>query len=316
MNDSIHIGLAQYAPIWLDKKATLDKVLRIIDEAHQQDVQLLVFGEGFVPGYPHWLSFLHASKFEDSTMKALHAHYISEAVCIEDGDLEGICRKAKEYTMSIYLGIIEKPKDRGGHSVYCSLVYVDQEGSIKSVHRKLQPTYEERLAWSHGDGHGLVTHPLEGFVVGGLNCWENWMPLPRAAMYAQGENIHVAVWPGSVRNTEDITPYIAKESRSYVVSVSSIMTKDRIPDSLPFAELLRNAAPEIMADGGSCICGPDGKWIITPKPNQEGLIVGKVELSKVLEERQNFDPAGHYSRPDVTKLIVNRKRQSTVQYEE
>ncbi len=131
------------------------------------------------------------------------------------------------------------------------MVYIDARGKIGSVHRKLMPTHEERLVWAIGDGNGLRTHKLGPFTVGGLNCWENWLPLVRSALYAQGEDLHVAIWPGNMRNTEDITRFIARESRSFVVSVSGLMRREDICDSLPAADLLRDTADDIMADGGS-----------------------------------------------------------------
>ncbi|MGA7240054.1 MAG: nitrilase-related carbon-nitrogen hydrolase [Bryobacteraceae bacterium] len=172
------------------------------------------------------------------------------------------------------------------------------------------PTYEERLAWSPGDGHGLRTHPLGAFHVGGLNCWENWMPLSRTALYAQGEDLHIAVWPGSLRNTRDITRFIALESRSYVASVSGLMRRGDIGGNAAWRDAVTAAAPEMLADGGSCIAGPDGEWVIPPAGPEETLVVASIDHRRVLEERQNFDPSGHYARADVTRLEVDRRRQS------
>lgn len=174
------------------------------------------------------------------------------------------------------------------------------------------PTYEERLTWSPGDGHGLRTHKLEAFTAGGLNCWENWMPLPRAALYGMGEDLHVAVWPGGLHNTEDITRFIAKEARSFVISASGVMTKSDFPSDTPHLEKILENAKDTLANGASCIAGPDGKWIVPPVENEETLIVADLDHNRVLEERQNFDPVGHYSRPDVTELTINRTRQSTI----
>ncbi|MBP9078356.1 MAG: carbon-nitrogen hydrolase family protein, partial [Haliscomenobacter sp.] len=219
------------------------------------------------------------------------------------------------YHIAVYLGAIERAQDRGGHSAYCSLVYIDPQGIIQSVHRKLQPTYEERLTWAPGDGHGLQVHPLKQFTVGGLNCWENWMPLARTALYGLGEDLHVAVWPGSAYNTADITRFAAREGRSFVLSVSGLMRAEDFPSDTPHLELILEHAPAVLANGGSCIAGPDGEWILEPVLNTEGLLVETLDFSRVLEERQNFDPVGHYSRPDVTRLFVNRERQTAVRYE-
>jgi len=316
MKHTLKVAMAQIAPVWLDKAKTLKKVENAIKEAAKHGSELVIFGEGLVPGYPFWLALTDGAAWNTKVNKELHAHYARNAVSIESGDLNGICKLAKQHKIAVYLGVIERPQDRGGHSLYASLVYINENGHIKSVHRKLRPTYDERMTWAPGDGHGLQVHPLKAFTVGGLNCWENWMPLPRAALYGQGENLHVAVWPGSEHNTEHITRFIARESRSFVISVSSMMNKKDFPKDTPHLDKILEKAPNILADGGSCIAGPDGEWIVEPICAREGVIMKTLDFNRVLEERQNFDPAGHYSRPDVTKLVVNRERQSTIEFEE
>lgn len=308
--DKLKVAMAQISPVWLNKKATLDKVEEYIGKAGSEGCELVIFGEGLLPGYPFWLSLTNGAEFNASVQKEIHAHYIRNSVQIEAGELEGVCQLAKEHNIAVYLGIIERAKNRGGHSLYCSLVYIDQEGMIKSVHRKLQPTYEERLTWSSGDGNGLQVHTLKEFTIGGLNCWENWMPLPRTALYGLGENLHVAVWPGTDKNTIDITRFIAKESRSFVISVSGLMNANDFPADTPHLEKILEKAPDVLANGGSCIAGPDGEWIVEPVIGKEGLITEILDFNRILEERQNFDVSGHYSRPDVTRLSVNRERQS------
>lgn len=314
-NHLLKIALAQIAPVWLNKSETIEKVKKSIIEAAGNGCELIVFGEGLIPGYPWWLSVTNSAAWNNLVQKEIHAHYARNAVQIESGDLKEIQDLAKKHKIAIYLGTIERPQDRGGHSLYCSLVYIAENGEIQSVHRKLQPTFDERLTWSPGDGNGLQVHPLKAFTVGGLNCWENWMPLARTALYGLGENLHIAVWPGSVRNTENITRMIAQESRSYVISVSSLMRKSDFPADTPHLDLILAKCPEVLADGGSCIAGPDGKWILEPVANTEGLLIETIDFNRVLEERQNFDPVGHYSRPDVLQLTVNRARQTSVKYE-
>ncbi|MCF6225482.1 MAG: carbon-nitrogen hydrolase family protein [Xanthomonadales bacterium] len=313
-NQFLKVALAQISPVWFNKSDTLNKVKASISEAAVNKAELIVFGEGLVPGYPFWLALINGAAWDTKINKEIHAHYLRNSICLENGDLDEICVLSKKHKIAIYLGIIERPLDRGGHSLYASLVYINAQGDIKSVHRKLQPTYDERLTWAPGDGNGLRVHKLKEFTLGGLNCWENWMPLPRAALYAQGENLHIAVWPGSEHNTKDITRFIAKESRSFVISVSSIMNKNDFPKNTPYLEEILADAPEVLANGGSCIAGPDGEWLLEPVVNQEGNIYQVLDFNRVLEERQNFDPVGHYSRPDVTKLTVDRRRQTTADF--
>lgn len=313
-NNSLCVALAQIAPVWLNKEATIKKVSNAIQQASDQKADLVVFGEGILPGYPYWLGLCNGAEFDSRLNKEIHAHYMHNAITIERSELKTICDLARKLHISIYLGIIERPLDRGGHSLYCSLVYIDQNGIIQSIHRKLQPTYDERLTWAQGDGHGLKVHQLKNFVLGGLNCWENWMPLARTTLYGLGENVHIAVWPGSKRNTEDISRFIAKESRSFVVSVSGLMRMEDIPKETPHYEQLIHPGLEVLADGGSCVAGPDGQWILEPVVNQEAIFTVQLELDQVFKERQNFDPSGHYSRPDVFQLHVDKKRQQLVHF--
>ncbi len=307
MKNKLKVGLAQMSPVFLDKRRTIEKIGIKLVEAADQKCDVLVFPEVILPGYPFWLSCGNGAAFNSGIQKNLYSKYVQEAVQIESGDLEGVCALAKKLNLAMYLGIVERASDRGGHSLYCSLVYIDKNGQILSVHRKLQPTYEERLVWAMGDGHGLQVHDINNFKLGGLNCWENWMPLSRMALYGMGENVHIAVWPGCVRNTEIITRSIARESRSYVLSVCGIMNFNDLQAALPDMQL---DPSNVLADGGSCIANPDGSWLVEPLKNEEKTIVAELHLERILEERQNFDVSGHYSRPDVTQLTVNRKRQS------
>lgn len=314
MPDTLTIALAQLAPVWLDKRATLKKITAAIQEAAGQHAGLVCFGETLLPGYPFWPDLTNGARFNSNTQKDIFAHYLAEAVSIEAGDLQPVCDLAKQHRIAVYLGCAERPVDRARHSIYCSLVYIDQSGIIQSVHRKLMPTYEERLVWSIGDGNGLRTHELGPFTVGGLNCWENWMPMARASLYAQGENLHVATWPGNIRNTTDLTRHIALENRMYVLSVSGLMRRSDIPDTVPHHALIWQAAPDFMANGGSCIAAPDGSWVIEPIENEESIRTATIDLNEVRKERQNFDPSGHYARPDVFALHVNRERQTLVRF--
>lgn len=308
----IIVGLAQIAPVWLNRQKTLDKMVRYIEEGGEKQCDLIAFGETLLPGYPFWVALTDGACFNDLVQKEMFAYYSQQAIEIESGHLDPVCTVCAKHQIATYLGIVEKAKDRGGHSVYCSLVYIDAQGVIQSVHRKLMPTYEERLVWAIGDGHGLRAHQLGSFTLGGLNCWENWMPQARTALYGMGEDVHVAVWPGSVRNTKDITRFIAMESRSYVVSVSGLMRRTDINQDIPYATQIIENCNETIADGGSCVAGPDGAWLLEPQAKIEGLFTVKLDHQRIREERHNFDIAGHYARPDVLKLNVNYERQNII----
>ncbi len=310
----LKVGLAQVAPVVLDRQATLCKVVAHTQAAAEQGCAMVCFGEALVPGYPVWISRTDGSRFDTDDQKQLHALYAEQAVQPEAGHLDEVCAAAREGHIAVILGTIERAADRGGHSLYCSRVFIDADGTIGSVHRKLMPTHEERLTWSPGDGAGLVVHRVGPFTVGALNCWENWMPLARTALYAAGENLHVALWPGARGNTEDITRFIAREARSYVISVSCLIREQDFPADVPHRDRIVPTPGEMICDGGTAVAGPDGAWVLEPVTGREELLTVELDHRRVLEERQNFDAAGHYARPDVMRLVVDRTRQRAVEF--
>ncbi|MFP5354866.1 MAG: carbon-nitrogen hydrolase family protein [Gemmatimonadota bacterium] len=317
MDDKLTVAAIQMAPVWLDRERTIAKVVDRLHEAATHGARLATFGEALVPGYPFWIERTDGARFESAIQKSLHAHYLDQAVQVEAGHLDPVTEAARALGMAVVLGCIERPADRGGHSVYASLVYVDETGAIRSVHRKLMPTYEERLVWGTGDGHGLQVHRYGGTRVGGLNCWENWMPQARHALYAQGEELHVSVWPGNPRNTADITRFIAVEGRVFSLAANGLISLSDVPEDFPLhAELLRETAGDVMANGGTCIAAPDGTWVVEPVADEERIVVATLDHRRVREERQNFDPVGHYARPDVLQLVVNRERQGAVRFDD
>jgi nitrilase len=314
--DRLTIGIAQIAPVWFRRSETLTKIATVLHRAADEGCQLVAFGEALVPGYPFWIERTDGAKFNDPKQKAMYARYLDEGVVIERGDLDDLCTVARERSVAVYLGVMERAPDRGGHSLYCTLVYIDQTGTIQSVHRKLHPTYEERLAWAQGDGHGLVVHDIGAFRVGGLNCYENWMPLARSALYAQGEDLHVSVWPGGLHNTKDLPAFIAKESRSYVIAACGLMRVDDLPpDTSNRAEIIA-AGGRVISNGGSAIVAPDGTFMVEPVIDEEALIVADIDHAMVRDERQILDLFGHYARPDILELGVNRIRQSSVTFKD
>jgi len=310
----LRIAAAQIAPVWLNREATLSRVVAQIDAAGVQRVDLVAFGECLVPGYPFWVERTDGARFGSGLQQELFAHYVDQAVDIEAGHLDTVTEAARRNRTAVVLGILERPAQRG-ESVYASAVSIAADGVIRAVQRKLMPTHEERLVWAAGDGNGLRTWRLGDFTVGALNCWENWMPLARASLQAQGEDLHVAIWPGNARNTAEITRFMALEGRSFVLSVSGLMRAGDLPEDLPCMDALRAAAADMpWAAGGSCLAGPDGGWLIEPVDNEEGLFVAGIDHERVRRARHNFDPSGHYSRPDVFRLEVDRTRQRIARF--
>ncbi len=311
----MRIALAQLAPVLLNRDATLARVHDAVDAAAADGARWVVFGESLVPGYPIWLSRTGGAAFEDPLQKALHARYLEQGVVVTE-HLSGVQERAAQHGIGVILGNAERARDRAGHTLYCSAVTVLPDGRIGSVHRKLMPTHEERLCWGIGDGNGLVVHRDRGFVIGTLNCWENWMPLARVALQSQGETLHVAIWPGGARNTAQLTPMLAREGRSFAISVGGLYRPEDIaPLSLPGKAALLAGTP-LDYDGGSCAAGPDGQWLLPPQQGVEGIFTVDLDPALVRAERQNFDPSGHYSRPDVFSLTVDRRRQGLVTFQD
>lgn len=303
----IRIAAAQAHPVWLDAAATTEKILDFIRQAADDGVQLLAFSETFLPGYPYWVLLGGLGRLNDQDTQAAYAAYLDAAVELDGPELKQITNAARDLNIFVYLGVAE----RKAGSVHATLVAIDPEQGIVSAHRKLMPTYGERTVWATGDGHGLRVHNVGGVPVGGLNCWENWMPLARQAMYAAGEELHIAAWPGSAALTADIPRFIALEGRVWVMLASGLLSADDVPTDFPYYDLIANK-PKGFFNGGSCIAAPDGSWVFPPTADEERLFVADVDREAVRRARQSFDPAGHYSRPDVFEVRVNRRRLDSV----
>ncbi|MFI0405744.1 carbon-nitrogen hydrolase family protein [Actinomadura sp. 3N508] len=301
----MRVAAAQARCPWLDSAAGVAKVVEFLERAAADHVELVAFPETFLSGYPFWVEQTGGARFDDPDQKRAYAAYLDAAVEVDGPELRVIAEAARDLNVFTYLGITERVRG----TVYCSLVAFSPGEGIVGVHRKLMPTHEERLVWGIGDGHGLRTHRVGGFAVGGLICWENWMPLARHALYAQGESLHVSVWPGSSGLTGDITRFIAREGRVYSLAAGALLSYADIPADFPFHDRLADRASRY--DGGSAIAGPDGQWVVPPVSGEECLVTADIDPAVVRAERHNFDPAGHYARADILHLQVDRRRVST-----
>ena len=301
----MRIAAAQTAPAWGNPEKTAAIAVTRIEEAASQGIDLLAFGETFLSGYPFWVGRTDGAQWDDADQKAAYAAYLDAAVSLDGPEVGSVVAAVADTGVFTYLGVTERSASRG--TVYATYVAIDPVGGVVSAHRKLMPTFDERMVWGTGDGHGLRAHRVGDMVVGGLNCWENWIPAVRHAMYAQGIDLHVAGWPGAVGLTKDITRFIAMEGRCYVLSAGSLLSRAAVPDSFGLKEAAFGDE-DLIYDGGSAIAAPDGSWLVEPVAGTDGLVVADVDPAVVRGERQNFDPAGHYFRGDVIKVEVDRTR--------
>ncbi|WP_232541594.1 nitrilase-related carbon-nitrogen hydrolase [Nocardia bovistercoris] len=221
----MRIAAAQARPVWLDPTAGTATVVDWLTRAAAADVDLVAFPETFLSGYPVWLARTGGARFDNPDQKAAYAYYLDAAVTLDGPHLATIRAAVADLGVFCYLGITERVRG----TVYCTLVAIDPTRGLVGAHRKLVPTHEERLVWGMGDGNGLRTHPVGEFRASGLSCWENWMPQARHALYADGATLHVSTWPGSVRNTRDITRFIAMEGRLYALAVGAVLDYADLP---------------------------------------------------------------------------------------
>ncbi len=300
------IALIQAAPIYLDKKATTEKIVSLLGEAAGRGAELCVFPETFLPGYPIWVERTGGAAFNDPEQKSAYARYVDSAVYVSGPEIEAVAKAAAANGVFVYLGIVERAPTKG--TVYCTLVAIHPEQGVVNVHRKLQPTHMERLIWGQGDGYGLRVLEWRGVGLGGLSCWENWMPLARYSLYAQGEQVHIGVWPGSAWLSRDITRFTAMEGRVFAAAAGGLLRDSDIPGDFSLKKRLREVQGEIYLTGGSCLFDPDGQALVEPREGEEEILCAELDPARVAEARQNFDPAGHYSRSDVFELNIDRRR--------
>ncbi len=298
------MAAAQAAPAYLDREEGVERILSWCVRAADEGVQLLAFPEAFVPGYPTWLARTHGAAFEDPLQKEIHARYLDQAVELPGPELSDLQRAARDHRMQLVVGVVERVRG----TLYCTALAVAADGEW-CAHRKLMPTYEERLCWGAGDGHGLRVHDVVGFKVGALNCWENWMPAARLALYSQGLEVLVSLWPGSPQNTTAISQFVAREGRVFVIAASGVLAAEDLPADMPArAVLVESAEGGFLHLGGSRIVGPDGQTIAAADEPEEKLLMADLDQELLLRERQNFDPAGHYHRSDIFEFKVDRRR--------
>ncbi len=306
----------QAAPVVLDLDRSVEKAVGLIHEAGRNDARLAVFGETWLPGYPAWI--FGASGWDDPASKRAFARLQENAVEVPGPATDRLCDAAREAGVHVVMGINERDTSFSRGTIYNSLLFISDTGTILGVHRKLVPTHAERIVWGWGDGSTLHVFDTSIGRLGGLICWEHWMPLARFAMHAKGEQIHVAVWPEVPEIHHLASRHYAFEGRCYVICVGTYTTTADLPTDFELIEATGAAGdfgePGEILPGGSGIIGPDAQWVAGPVANQESIVYGEIDLGRIAEEQQALDSAGHYNRPDVFSLTVDERPRNQVSW--
>jgi nitrilase len=301
----VKVACVQAEPVILNREATVDKLVGLVAEAAGEGASLLVFPEAFIPVYPSSTWARALAGWEDSRAKEAFARMAAEAVTVPGEAVDRIGEAAREHGVWIVTGVTEVDPERPG-TLYNTLLYHGPDGRLAQRHRKLVPTNHERLIWGQGDGSGLRAIPTELGRIGGLICWENYMPLARFALYESGVEIYIASTADDGDAWQSTLVHIARESRAYVVSPSHFQRASSYPDDFPLRDELEGL--DVIGRGGSAILAPDGSYLAGPLYDEEGVLYAELDPAVIRAERQRFDPAGHYHRPDVLRLKVKGPR--------
>jgi nitrilase len=298
------VAAVQATPVFLDRDATTEKACALAQEAAAGGASLVVFPEAFIPAYPDWVWRLPA--WQDGPW--MH-RLLDQAVAVPGPTTARLGEAARAAGVYLAVGINEL----AGGTLYNTLLYLGPDGELAGTHRKLMPTGGERSVWGYGDGSTLGVVPTPFGVVGGLICWENYMPLARAAMYAQGVEIYLApTWDNSEEWVATLQ-HIAKEGRTYVVGVAPLLRGSDVPEDLR-GEIYRADVDDWMSRGHTTIVGPGGQVLAGPVVDREEIVYAEIDTDQVRDQRRLFDPVGHYARPDVFRLTVDTRRQSSVDF--
>ena len=308
---SLHIAIIQHKPVHLNLAASLQKALLLIKEAAAAGAQLIVFGETWLSGYPSWIDHCpEIAIWNNEVTKEVFALMHSNSVDVNGDEMKMICEAAKEYGIILCMGINEKIKNGiGSGTIYNSFVLINEHGEIINHHRKLVPTFNEKLLYGNGDAEGLKTASSQWGNIGGLICWEHWMPLSRQALHNENEMIHIALWPTVHEMHQVASRQYAFEGRCFVIAAGQMMQAKEIPAALTLPEYLKNDPEKYILNGGSCVIDPKGNYLLTPQFDKEEILYCSIDnFDTAIKEKLTLDVSGHYNRWDIFDFTVDRKR--------
>ncbi|MDP9384437.1 MAG: carbon-nitrogen hydrolase family protein [Actinomycetota bacterium] len=309
------LAAVQAAPVFLDLDASVEKAVGLIAQAAERGARVIGFPETWLPGYPAWI--FGAAGWDDPAAKRAYARLARNAVEVPGPAVDRLRAAAREAEAVVVMGAHERDTATSGGTLFNSQLIIGPDGALLGVHRKLVPTHAERILWGEGDGSTLHVLDTPYAKVGGLVCWEHWMPLARFAMHAKGEEVHVASWPDAPESHHIASRHYAFEGRCFVICAASYLRAADVPEDFDLRELLREGI-EVEGDadewmpGGSGIIGPDGQWVAGPVFGREEIVTAEVDLERIREEQQALDAVGHYNRPDVFRLTVDARPQQQI----
>lgn len=302
----IKVAVVQAAPVIFNREATVGKACRLTAEAAAQGARLILFPEAFIPAYPRGLSFGTVVGSRSPEGRQTWQAYWANAVDVPGAETQALGVAAREAKAYVCIGVIERDNQFSRGTLYCTLLYFGPDGRLLGKHRKLKPTGAERLIWGEGDGSTMPVIETEFGRVGGLICWENYMPLARMAMYSKGVEFYLAPTADARETWQATLRHIACEGRCFVLGCNQFVTKSMYPSDLTGVEELTNS-PEIVCRGGSAIISPLGLVIAGPLYDQEGILYAELDPAEIARGKFDFDVTGHYARPDVFQLLLNEK---------
>ena len=310
MNVTVAVIQAEVAP---DLQRGLDLTLSLARDAASKGAQLIAFPETWLPGYPAWLDVARdAALWDHAPVKEAFARMVENSVAIPGPHLDALRDVARTTKATLVVGAIERvASGRGQGTLYNTLLTIGPEGQLLNHHRKLVPTYTERLVWGPGDADGLRSVDTPAGRVGSLVCWEHWMPLARQALHEYGEDIHVATWP-TVKDTHQIASrHYAFEGRCFVLAAGSLMRASALPPGLELLPELQANPDTLVMRGGSAIIGPDGQYVVEPVFDEPAVLIAELDLRRNLQERMTLDVTGHYHRPEYLNLDIRASGRKT-----
>ena len=308
------IAIVQRSPVFLDKPATLALAVASVEEAAAKGAELVVFTEAFIPGYPTWVWRLRPGG-DWGLSEALHQRLLNNAVDVAAGDLTPLCDAALKHKVTIVCGIEERDSKLSQATLYNTVVVIGADGTLLNKHRKLMPTNPERMVWGFGDASGLKAVDTPVGRIGTLLCWENYMPLARYALYAQGVEVYIAPTYDSGEGWIGSLQHIAREGCCWVIGCGNLMRGSDIPDDFPEKASLYPDADEWVNPGDSVVIAPGGEIVAGPMHQEAGILYCDIDHEKAAIAKRALDVTGHYSRPDIFQLHVNTQPQSPVVFQ-